>query len=98
MTTPTNVANFPKYQLKNIEDVTTSNSAAVDYDYLYVGNTINSSGTVTPGNVRIGLADGSSATFYNAPNGKEILGEIVLVYQTGTTATNMVGAKIDRLS
>jgi hypothetical protein len=91
--TPIHVAN--KYQLREIEDVVPADGNTVAYDYLYVGNTVNTSGTVPAGNVKLTLADGSSATFYNCPNGKEIIASIVTVWSSGTTATNMVGAKIE---
>jgi len=84
-----------KWKLINIENATPSDSNAVKYNYLYVGNTAATDGTVPAGNVKVKLANNSIATFYNCPNGKEILADIVLVYSTGTTATNLVGGQVE---
>ena len=84
-----------KYKVIEAEDVVPSDTTAVNYTYLYVGNTAATDGTVAAGNVKLTLRNGDIATWYNCPNGKEIVADIVKVWSTGTTATNLVGGTIE---
>ncbi|ADE12142.1 spike base protein, RCAP_Rcc01079 family [Sideroxydans lithotrophicus] len=63
--------------------VTTSDTAAVAYDGLWVGGA---------GNVKVDMANGQTGvTFTAVPAGTLLKIAVTKVYATGTTATNMNG-------
>ena len=88
-----------KYEVKNQSAITPNDVTELDYDYMYVGGTMATDGTVAPVDVAVTFQDDSSATFYNVPNGSEFIFDIKKILATGTSAgANVVCGRIDRTS
>lgn len=97
--TNTSTLSTKKYEIKNMAAITPSDVTTIDYDWMYVGGTMATDGTVAPVDVAVTLQDDSSATLYNVPNGAEYILDIKKILSTGTSAgANVVCGRIDRTS
>jgi hypothetical protein len=88
-----------KFEIQNAAAITPNDSTELDYDWMYIGGTMATDGTVAPVDIAVTLQDDSAFILYNVPNGAEYIMDIKKIRSTGTSAgANVVCGRIDRTS